>query len=216
MAEMRWFRMYTDAVDNPKLRLLAFEDRWHYVAICCLQRSGLLDNQNDAILDRKIAVKLGLQVRDLDEVKRRLIEVNLIADNWKPIGWDERQYESDSSAERTRRYRERKRHSDVTVTPPDTDTESDTDRTPSASLRARKRAPEDFAVSVEMYEWAYSTLGLSAEVVDFETAKFLDHTFATARKDWPATWRNWMRNVQSPKGATQRKTRYEELMEQNQ
>ena len=35
-----------------------------------------------------------------------------------------------------------------------------------------------------------------------ETAKFRDHTFSTARSDWPATWRNWIRNAKPPARAS--------------
>ena len=72
---------------------------------------------------------------------------------------------------------------------------------PPTGGRARKRAPTDFKVTLEMYEWAKSTLGLAANIVQFETEKFMDHTFATAKKDWLATWRNWMRRVKPAKGA---------------
>lgn len=153
MAEMRWFRMYTDAVDNPKLKLIAFEDRWHYVALCCLQRSGLLDKRGDPNLERMIAVKLGVQLRELDEIKRRLMEVNLVDEHYKPVGWEERQFVSDSSTDRVRKYREKKkcngmkRSGNVSVTPPDTetdtDTESETDSLPSVGKRARAKPDID-------------------------------------------------------------------------
>ena len=60
--------------------------------------------------------------------------------------------------------------------------------------RPGKRAPADFVVTDEMRAWA----GAHAEfvMVDSETDKFKDHTFSTARTDWVATWRNWMRNAQ--------------------
>lgn len=74
---LRWFRMYTEAVDDEKLRLLAFEDRWHFVALLCCKAQGLLDGE-DPLMRRKIAVKLGLAVRELDEVARRLEEVGLV------------------------------------------------------------------------------------------------------------------------------------------
>ena len=61
--------------------------------------------------------------------------------------------------------------------------------------RARKRAPQDFAVSLPMYEWAKSELDLSAQQVTAETKEFLDHEFKDAKKDWPAVWRNWMRRA---------------------
>ena len=135
MAELPWFRLYTDAVDNVKLRMLAFEDRWHYVAICCLKRSGLLDKHDQQNYTRMIAIKLGLQLSDLDEVKRRLMEVDLIDESFSPIGWSDRQFESDSSTERVRQYRARrnvtetKRPCNGTVTVQDTDTDTDTDKT---------------------------------------------------------------------------------------
>ena len=75
--KMPWFRMYSEAVDDEKLRLLAFEDRWHFVAILCCKCAGVLDS-NDPLLRRKMAVKLGLGIRELDEVVKRLSDVGLI------------------------------------------------------------------------------------------------------------------------------------------
>lgn len=117
---MQWFRMYAEAVDDEKLRLLAFEDRWHYVAILCLKSQGTLDNKDQ--LERRVGVKLGLRLSELDEVKRRLTEVGLIDENYQPLAWDKRQFVSDFSsykAEKQKRYREKAktlRNIDVTVT----------------------------------------------------------------------------------------------------
>ncbi|EXU79084.1 hypothetical protein AX13_08315 [Comamonas aquatica DA1877] len=41
--QLPWFRVYTRMVDDDKLKLLAFEDRWHFVALLCLKGEGLLD-----------------------------------------------------------------------------------------------------------------------------------------------------------------------------
>ena len=146
--KMPWLRLYTDIVDNEKVRLLAFEDRWHFVALLALKRSGILD-AGDALemLQRKVALKMGLQLRELEAASSRLAEVGLIdASTYHPLGWDARQYASDSSAERTRAYRRRqrdqKRHSDVTATAPDTETDSDPEkqvRTP-AGVRSPSRS----------------------------------------------------------------------------
>lgn len=124
-----WFRMYTEAVDDEKLRLLAFEDRWHFVALLCCKGKGILDEGNVSLMRRKVAVKLGLDQRELDEVARRLAEVDLIDSvTLQPLSWDTRQFESDSSTERVRAYRERrKRNGNVTVTPQETETDTDTD-----------------------------------------------------------------------------------------
>lgn len=111
MSKNFWFRMYAEAVDDDKLRLLAFEDRWHFVAILCCKTQGVLDCHPET-LERRVAVKLGLQLRDSDEVKRRLMEVGLIDDKWQPVNWDKRQPPSDSdptNGERQRRFRDKKR-----------------------------------------------------------------------------------------------------------
>lgn len=128
--------MYSEAVDDEKLRMLAFEDRWHYVAILCLKSSGLLDEKGE-LRDRKIALKLGLSLQELDTVKKRLREVGLIDAKLQPLAWDKRQYKHDNSAERVRAYRERKKadsdvttcngYNAVTVTGTEAETETDTE-----------------------------------------------------------------------------------------
>jgi hypothetical protein len=64
---------------------------------------------------------------------------------------------------------------------------------PAAKPRPAKRCPDGFEVTPDMR--ASILAELPALDVDRETAKFRDHTFATARSDWPATWRNWMRTA---------------------
>ena len=59
--------------------------------------------------------------------------------------------------------------------------------------RERRKCPDDFAVSSDLLDWASAQAPLAA--VEAETAKFRDHTFKTARSDWPGTWRNWMRKA---------------------
>lgn len=124
-----WFRLYTEIVDDEKMRLLAFEDRWHFVAILCCKNSGMLDSGDaPAMLMRKLGVKLGLQLRELEAVLLRLSEVGLIySDTAQPLAWDERQFQSDSSTSRVKAYRERmKQRGNVSVTAQDTDTDTDT------------------------------------------------------------------------------------------
>lgn len=108
-AELPWFRMYADAIDDEKLRLLSFEDRWHFVAILCCKRKGILDTDDSpALLRRKMAVKLGLAARELDAMADRLGELGLIdPETFQPAAWDQRQFKSDTSKERVRAHRER-------------------------------------------------------------------------------------------------------------
>lgn len=110
MKALPWFRMYHEALDDEKLRLLAFEDRWHFVALLCCKAKGILDEGNPDLIRRKAAVKLGLASRELDEVARRLSEVDLIdRETLQPNAWADRQCQSDkdeTNAQRQARYRE--------------------------------------------------------------------------------------------------------------
>lgn len=112
--ELPWFRLYTKTVDDEKLKLLAFEDRWHFVALLCLKGQGLLDKGDaPAMMMRKAAVKMGLDVRSLEEVARRLEEVELIdADTLQPINWAGLQMRSDTdptAKDRKARFLQRQR-----------------------------------------------------------------------------------------------------------
>ena len=155
--KMPWLRLYTEIIDDDKLGLLAFEDRWHYIAILCCKRRGILDADcAPELLRRRVALKLGLAVRELDEVVRRLSEVELIdRETMQPNGWNARQFDSDTdttAAERKRRQRAREKAdravtdasrvtvTDVTRTDTDTDTDTDTEQkqkqTPSPAATA--------------------------------------------------------------------------------
>lgn len=140
---MPWLRLYVETVDDEKLRLLAFEDRWHFIALLCCKGKGILDEPNKTLMFRKVSVKLGLQLRELEEVARRLSEVGLVdVETLQPCGWNKRQFSSDrdpTNADRQRKYREKQKAAqseqesrvtnalhNVTVTPLDTDTDIDT------------------------------------------------------------------------------------------
>ena len=200
--QMRWLRLWTDVLEDPKLLLLAAEDRWYYVALLACKRSGLMDEVDSPELrDRKIAIRLRIDHRERDELKRRLQEVRLIDEHWQPLGWEKRQFSSDldrTAAERQRRHRETLRHGDVTrdksvtngvthgrVTTPE-QSRADTEQ----SKRARKRAsrvPPEFSPDTEFARREIPDLD-----VDREVQKFRDHEFKTPRSDWAAVWRTWI------------------------
>jgi len=131
---MQWFRLYSRMVDDDKLKLLAFEDRWHFVALCCLKSEGLLDEAAGDLRDRRIAVRLGVQLRELEEIGRRLREVELVDEALSPLAWDDLQFRSDKSTERVREFRKRQRNQrgnavkrDETVSVTAQETETDTE-----------------------------------------------------------------------------------------
>jgi hypothetical protein len=142
MSAMPWFRLYNRIIDDPKLKLLAFEDRWHFVALCCLKSTGLLNEPDSDFRTRQIAVALGVQVRELDEISRRLREVELVDEALNPVAWDELQFKSDNSTARVQSYRKRqqkqagnkvKRSGNVSVTAQETDTDTEQNIEPNGS-----------------------------------------------------------------------------------
>ena len=152
--------MYHESLDDEKLRLLAFEDRWHFVALLCCKAKGILDDGSIDLIRRKVAVKLGLAIRELDEVARRLDEVDLIdKDTLQPLAWDSRQCQSDkdeTNAERQQRYRDAHK---APVTPRNAlrngevtgiDAEEDKDKEEDKYKKTRASAPPD-GVSVSVW-----------------------------------------------------------------
>ena len=197
-----WFRMYTEAVDDEKLRLLAFEDRWHFVAILCCKGKGILDTGNIPMMRRMVAVKLGLDLRELDEVARRLSDVELIdAETLQPIAWEHRQFQSDKSTERVRAYRERVRNNgetlpkrsatvSVTAQETDTDTETETEKVKTLAKAAPRFRPPTLD-EVRAYCRERSNSVNPERFVDHYTSNGWVQGKGKPIKDWKACVRTW-------------------------
>lgn len=204
--QMRWLRLWVEVLDDPKLLLLAAEDRWYYIAILALKRTGIIDEPDTKEMrDRKISLRLRLDNREQEEIKRRLCEVRLIDENWQPLGWEKRQYSSDLSTNRVKRFRKRHRKRSGN------DTETFQKRSRNAPEQSRDRAeelissknknssrrstraharrcPPDFEPDREFALSQLPELDAEAEVL-----RFRDHEFDKPKSDWGATWRNWIR-----------------------
>lgn len=62
------------------------------------------------------------------------------------------------------------------------------------SARASRTRPDRETLTPERLEFATS-LGLTRKQAEDEWAKMGDHEFASPRKNWTGTWRNWCRNA---------------------
>lgn len=144
MKKMAWFRMYNDFLNDPKMISIAFEDQRHFIALLALKSDGILDQDcSPELLNRIVAQKLWLDFASITDVKNRLIQAELIDENWQPTAWNKRQFKSDhdaSGAERQKRFRQKQKEKqeqeeqgdgdsnalrNVEVTPPDTETDTE-------------------------------------------------------------------------------------------
>jgi DNA-binding transcriptional ArsR family regulator len=145
----RWFRVYDDLVDDPKVQRLSGEMVKSLLNLWCLasQNDGTLPAADD------IAFKLRMTPTKVAKLLSVLGECGLIDSDetgLRPHNWSGRQYKSDVSNERVKRFRERKCNvtSTVTATPPETEQIQNTDsETEQKDKSARTRAddwPENF------------------------------------------------------------------------
>jgi uncharacterized protein YdaU (DUF1376 family) len=81
------------------------------------------------------------------------------------------------------------------------------------TTRAAKKCPDDFVITEQMRDWAISE-GLLIDI-DLETKVFKDHTFTSAKSDWLATWRNWIRRANGFKQKTGALTQKESFKEKD-
>lgn len=132
----RWFRYYDDALDDPKVQRLSGDlfKVWVNLLSLASKNEGKLPCADD------ISFRLRISVQDAQQRVEDLILVGLIDvmpdKSLEPHNWSERQYASDSSAERMRKHRENKKKKACDVTSDgrdeksdgaDTDSETDTD-----------------------------------------------------------------------------------------
>ena len=97
---MRWFKLYPEIANHPRLRILSFEDRWHYISLMCAKADGTLDQPSEKLRDQMLSVHL---------VKGRLMDVELIAEDWDIINWEDKQSSDATGAARKRRQRAREK-----------------------------------------------------------------------------------------------------------
>lgn len=73
-----WLRLFSNVINDERLRLLSFEDRWHYIAILCCKGQGIFDEKNISLRFRKVAIKLEVSVDELRLISTRLACAGLV------------------------------------------------------------------------------------------------------------------------------------------
>ena len=113
---MRWFRFYTNVVNDPKVQRLPPAQFKAWVNTLCVaaERDGDVPDVPD------LAFRLRMSESDAEELLNSLTESRLIdrtpKGKMRPHDWASWQYKSDTSTERVNRYRERMKAASPTTT----------------------------------------------------------------------------------------------------
>ncbi len=149
-----WFRMYAEFATDPKVQSMPEAMQRRLTMLLCLRCSNVLATLQDDEL--QCALRIGND--ELAETKALFIRKGFIDDAWNLLNWDKRQFNSDSSTERSRKHREGKKvqanadatQCNVAATPPDTET--DTEKEPNGSVGRADQLPRcDTQVIVDLY-----------------------------------------------------------------
>jgi len=197
----RWWRAYDEAVDDPKVQLLApplFKMWFNLMCLASAHGGRLPPIETLCFKLRTTEAKIGAALEEL--VTRGLLDE--FDGVLRPHNWDTRQFKSDvtdpTAAERMRNYRNRYRNGGVTVTVP-RDREQNTDTERKKNIEAanaadvqkskRGRKPSSKVPLPENFE---PKKGLSTEErPEFE--RFCNSARAHDRRyaNWDAAWENW-------------------------
>jgi hypothetical protein len=129
---MKWFRLYTDILDDTKLRGLEEGDKWRF--ICLLATASEHDKEGlipESI--QNVSWRIRCRQDHLEKTIEKLIQLNILKQNENGFieftNWRKRQFRSDNVSERVKRYRNVTRNVTETLheTAPETDTEQSRD-----------------------------------------------------------------------------------------
>jgi hypothetical protein len=180
----RWFRVYDDLVDDPKVQRLPDASFKALVNLWCLasQNGGRLPPIEDICFKLRIKPDKGAAL--IAGLKNAgLIDEDETGD--APHNWNGRQFKSDVSNDRVKRHRERKCNvtDTVTVTPPDTEQNTEQSRkkeTREVALSPADDWPSDFR---ERFWNKYPN-----KVGKPDALKKLDRVRKTAGVPWAELW----------------------------
>lgn len=130
---MKWFRFYTEVLDDPKIQRMPANLRWQWVKLLCLANLGTPRGRLPSTQD--IAYRLRITREQADTLVVSLSHRGLIDEidgRYVPHNWDVRQPTYDLSTQRVKSYREKAQRNvaETFQKQADTDTEEDTEQEP--------------------------------------------------------------------------------------
>lgn len=149
-----WFRVYSEFATDPKVQSMSEAMQRRLMMLMCLRCSDVLATLHDD----ELQFALHISESELAETKALFVRKGFTDSEWNLLNWDKRQFNSDSSTERSRKSREAKKATseivetlrNVAATPPDTET--DTDKEANASVGSADKSPRcDTQSVVDLY-----------------------------------------------------------------
>jgi hypothetical protein len=138
----RWFRVYDDLVDDPKVQRLDPSLFKTLINLWCLASA------NDGVLPsiEVIAFKLRMKPEKVQRVLDQLRAAGLVDDDKegaRPHNWDQRQFKSDVSTARVKRFRERRGNVSTAFseTIPETEAEAERRNPSQGNMNSKDAAP---------------------------------------------------------------------------
>lgn len=218
---MKWFRLYSEVLDDPKVQQLHPAMFKHWVNLLCLasqtDEGGMLPDEESIAFRLRVRKSELRKILDtlcaaglLDRVENSTTHVQLSVHKWS-----ERQRKSDDVSQRVARHRAGNAGNETlqeTLPKRTVEEEGDTDKrksrgegeknvtTDKPSPRPPKPLPvpmpDEFDAPVD---WAWAELGMPSSVVATEMDKMRDWSLAKAERkvDWQAAARNWLRRAAS-------------------
>lgn len=222
---MKWFRLYYEILDDPKIKELTNFEFKMFIYLMCLacekNDSGVLPVRNGCVTDDAVAWRLRVRRNQLKTILCKFETLHLISkneDGYYITNWNKRQYVSDNINLRVQKHRELKRYKstnetfDVTlhVTPPDTDTDTD-----KKEYKERKRFISPTIEEVKNYaiEIGFKKLINNPQsFIDYYQTQDWFLSSGKKMKDWKAGIRTWQ-NREIEKKNPNNKTKEEEEAE---
>lgn len=147
MNGMRWFRVYSEIKDDPKILELDDHQRWLWICLLAMASESSERGTLTGVRPRGLAAALRTDETRLADCIQALSDLEMIdydpdAKTLEICHWNDRQYDRPSdtpSATRDRKRKSRSSHADVTTSHADvttshaTDTDSDSDTNPDAN-----------------------------------------------------------------------------------
>jgi len=96
-----WFRLYAEFATDPKVQMLSEIDQRRFLMLCCLRCC----NGAVTLLETEIAFQLRISDEDWQTTKNVLYKKGLIDFDNKPVKWESRQFDSDTSNARVAKHR---------------------------------------------------------------------------------------------------------------